>query len=523
MTVSGLVASLIQLVIGVLTRMQDWLGVRLFAVPVAFLARLQAFLRVAKKSVGVPPGGHVLVVGGGVSGLTAAVQIARKGKPNVKVTILEASNRWGGNIWSRTDGLELGPRSMRSAGAHGPEALDFLLTLGLCPRPLDPRYFSRRFIFSKHGVLRLSDAKSAVQAAWKLGMLGSFLRYVLWTPFRWTRRFLLPWVRRDDSMHDFFSERFGQEAGLVLGSAITNGVFAADSKNVSARRSFPAMVDMAGSFSKTFRQQLTRRVWGLVSPPPPKAAKYSAYTFPSGMERMIDALVAELEGNASVTMHLNTPLEQLNPHSGQWAAPGLADQKADAVILCCPLPTVMKLLPETASNLSRIPLSDIVCVSCICPTRQLAEFQRGFGMLCARGSYRHSHVLGVIFESCLAQSESHPEREVLSVMMGCDRQQDRGAFRAMSDEAFSEMAKEAVWDLLQVRPSRVEETVVTRWYDCLPQYLSGNRHDRVMNTFWRQANQMERTLFGGKFFADGVGVPDCVVSGLRAAEDITVL
>ena len=68
----------------------------------------------------------------------------------------------------------------------------------------------------------------------------------------------------------------------------------------------------------------------------------------------------------------------------------------------------------------------------------------------------------------------------------------------------------------------MKETIVARWFDCLPQYLSDNRHARIMDAFWKQANQMERTLFAGKFFGEGVGVPDCIISGIRAVESISI-
>ena len=63
-----------------------------------------------------------VVVGGGISGLTAAWNLARKAK-NIKVVLLEASQRVGGWVWSkktRQGGIfELGPRSLRVVGNEG--------------------------------------------------------------------------------------------------------------------------------------------------------------------------------------------------------------------------------------------------------------------------------------------------------------------------------------------------------------------------------------------------------------------
>ena len=57
-----------------------------------------------------------LVLGGGISGLTAAWNLARKGK-GINVVLLEASQRVGGwirSVKTRQGGIfELGPRSVR--------------------------------------------------------------------------------------------------------------------------------------------------------------------------------------------------------------------------------------------------------------------------------------------------------------------------------------------------------------------------------------------------------------------------
>ena len=62
------------------------------------------------------------VLGGGVSGLAAAWNLARKDR-KIKVVLLEATQRVGGwirSVKTRQGGIfELGPRSMRVAGRKG--------------------------------------------------------------------------------------------------------------------------------------------------------------------------------------------------------------------------------------------------------------------------------------------------------------------------------------------------------------------------------------------------------------------
>lgn len=69
---------------------------------------------------------RVAVLGGGISGLAAAWNLARR-RPNFEVLLLEHSERLGG--WMRShrteEGavFELGPRSLRTAGVAGKTTL----------------------------------------------------------------------------------------------------------------------------------------------------------------------------------------------------------------------------------------------------------------------------------------------------------------------------------------------------------------------------------------------------------------
>ena len=78
----------------------------------------------------------IAVLGGGVSGLTAAWNLARKGvanvgsQPQLEIALYEASNRVGGWIKSERSQegavFELGPRSLRTAGVAGKTSLELV-------------------------------------------------------------------------------------------------------------------------------------------------------------------------------------------------------------------------------------------------------------------------------------------------------------------------------------------------------------------------------------------------------------
>lgn len=74
---------------------------------------------------------NYIIVGGGISGLTTAWCLARYAPSTAKITLLEASNRFGGWIESKRVGnhqilFEQGPKTIRPAGIGGLLILDMV-------------------------------------------------------------------------------------------------------------------------------------------------------------------------------------------------------------------------------------------------------------------------------------------------------------------------------------------------------------------------------------------------------------
>src|SRR5829696_8122794 len=96
---------------------------------------------------------HVLIIGGGMSGLAAAHRVLEL-NPAAQVTILEASSNLGGTIQTKyRDGflLERGPDSFIS---EKPQALALAKRLGLEPQLIQTNEKYRRSFIVRNGRLR---------------------------------------------------------------------------------------------------------------------------------------------------------------------------------------------------------------------------------------------------------------------------------------------------------------------------------------------------------------------------------
>src|SRR5688500_1828377 len=97
---------------------------------------------------------HVVIVGGGISGLAAAHRLIELGLERRQITLIEASGRLGGTLQTQhRDGflLERGPDSFIS---EKPEAVALVKRLGLESRLIETNANYRRSFIVRNGRLR---------------------------------------------------------------------------------------------------------------------------------------------------------------------------------------------------------------------------------------------------------------------------------------------------------------------------------------------------------------------------------
>ncbi|KAI1136851.1 Protoporphyrinogen oxidase [Hypoxylon sp. FL0543] len=217
----------------------------------------------------------IAVIGGGITGLTAAYY-ASKRYPSAAITLFEGSSRFGGAIESAyvplTEGTALvcekGPRTLRANAPRAPVTYDLVHTLGLkenlttVPKQCSTsrtRYvlYPDRLVpipvFNSTPVSRYIaaiPAPSTLQARQLLrllhtlateplftGMLGSLLRSICFSAPR-------PPYIDDESIGCFLARRYGHHLVDNLASAIVNGLYAGDIYRLSAKALLPGLWEL---------------------------------------------------------------------------------------------------------------------------------------------------------------------------------------------------------------------------------------------------------------------------------------
>src|SRR5262245_46413519 len=188
---------------------------------------------------------RVAVIGGGVTGLTAAYDLHRR-RPDVELALFEARPGLGGNIRTEhEDGfiVDTGPDSFVITK---PDALTLCRELGLEAELCATEDEARHVYFAHDGRLELMPGGMALAVPTRIGpLLGTPL-----VSFPGRLRMLLePCVppRRDpgdESMEAFLTRRLGSNGAQRLAGPLLSGIYVGDIRELSMSATFPQLVEL---------------------------------------------------------------------------------------------------------------------------------------------------------------------------------------------------------------------------------------------------------------------------------------
>ncbi|WP_241483270.1 protoporphyrinogen oxidase [Nocardiopsis halophila] len=464
---------------------------------------------------------HVAVVGGGLSGLTAAYRLARGG---AGVTLLEAGERTGGKLESSPVAGVPVDAGAESVLARRPEALRLISELGLDdlvehPAPGPARIYSR-------GRLRAFPAGQVMgvpgdlRALARSGVLswGGTLRAAL--------DLVLPRtpVGGDVPIGAYITARMGSEVVDRLVEPMLGGVYAGRTDRLSLDSALPQIAPVARTERSLVRgvAALKRRQAAAAGDGPP-APVFA--TLRGGLAVLVDALTEQAEKHGA-DLRTRTPVRELRPgpESG-WVldADGAGRVAADAVVLACPAPAASRLLsgaaPEAARELGGIDYASMAITTFAFRAADFPPELNGSGFLV---SPREGLTIKAATFSSLKWpwlkeelDREHPGRDLVIVRCSVGR---AGEERVL-ERGDGELAEAALADLRTVCGLRGEplERRVTRWEGGLPQYDTGHAA-RVRRARAALAAAPPLALCGAAY--DGVGIPTCIASASGAAEEL---
>ncbi|MCB1033670.1 MAG: protoporphyrinogen oxidase [Acidobacteria bacterium] len=453
----------------------------------------------------------ILILGGGLTGLATAYYLAtraREAGAGLSLTVLEASDRWGGKIVSERAGgflIEGGPDSFIT---RKPWALELIRELGLDDQVIEtPPASGKVFLLRGGRPVELPE-----------GMV--FVVPTLEEPFLDSEVMSEEGKRRvlaevdvpprsetgDESLADFLRRRFGPEALDRLGQPLMAGIHAADPERLSLAAAFPEMATMETRFGSLIRGlRQVHRGSGLAA-----TKNSSRVSLRGGIGQLADTLAARLApgtlqlGRAAASLERGPEGFLVRDRRGGW-------WPADAVVIALPAfaasELVAELAPELAKRLGEIRYVSTATVSLGFRRQDVTHPLEGLGVVFPTAEGRD-------LQACTWSSSKFagraPESDVLiRAFVG-----GAGAEHLLDqdDEALVSLALDELTPLLGLgAPPHLMR--VYRWPQGIPQFEIGHRA-RVESIAAAGADGL--FLAGNAY--QGLGLPDAVRSAREAAD-----
>lgn len=441
----------------------------------------------------------IVILGGGISGLTLLWYLNKKYGSSVSIDLLEKNSRVGGWIQTASKGgtlFERGPRSCRTQG-HGQYTLQLIEELGLEEQVITAdRSAQQRYLYVDQQLQRIPTR------FWSF-LFSPLTRKVI--PHLFKEWKIPSGIDQDESIHSFFCRRLGGEITETFVDPLISGIYAGDIRQLSVKSCFPILFQWEQEYGSLLKGRwMTRRTLSHEVTPTPfiqKIKKEKIFSFKKGMETLTNALAHKMNKNISLkhevlAVHFHSEGIILNLSNGKTL-------NADLVYSTLPAQALSSLMrPHDAylADLLKIPTASVAVVNL--GYKQNLLKQKGFGYLIP--SKEKEEVLGIVWDSCVFPQQNQTCETRLTVMLGGTHAQD---FLNISEGDFLQAALGAVSRHLGImnEPDHVDIFIAR---EAIPQYVIG--HEEKKEKLFQEIKKLSPNfhLLGSSF--EGVSINDCI-------------
>ncbi|MFF5563962.1 protoporphyrinogen oxidase [Streptomyces sp. NPDC012623] len=453
--------------------------------------------------------GHVVVIGGGIAGLAAAHRLLDTG---VRVTLVEATDRLGGKL--RTGEIEgvpvdLGAESML---ARRPEAVELAEAVGLGPL-LQPPTATTASVWTR-GALRPMPKGHVMGVPGDPAALAGLLSDEGLA--RIAREPELPptEVGDDVAVGEYVARRLGREVVDRLVEPLLGGVYAGDAYRLSMRSAVPQLFDAIRTHDSLLAA--VRDLQARTARNPATGAVFAGIE--GGVGRLPGAVADAVRAGGGDIL-LETPVLGLSRAVDGWRV--RTDRRvlsADGVILATPAWSASALLaaesPAAAAELAEVEYASMALVTMVFRRDDLGTtVPEGSGFLVPPVEGRTIKAATFSTRKWGWVADAGPGLFALRTSVGRYGEEEQ---LQREDHELVEVSLTDLGDAFGLAAKPVD-TRVTRWTAGLPQYPVGHL-DRVARVREAVAALPGLRVCGAAY--DGVGIPACVASARRAADEI---
>jgi protoporphyrinogen/coproporphyrinogen III oxidase len=449
------------------------------------------------------------IIGGGISGLATAWYLTDAG---ISSTLIEARPRLGGVIQSEhVQGcvIEGGPDSFL---AVKPAAMELITQLGLAGEVINSNDHLRvTYIWKGGRLLPMPDGLQLMVPTKVIPLVTT--RLLSW---RTKLRMGMEWFRspgrhpEEQSVADFVAAHYGPEAVDYLAEPLLSGIFGGSPEAMSITSVLPRFVELEAKYGSLTRGVLAQR----------QAARAQQDSLPlfrslkGGLADLVAELARRLEGRTTVLHQRALAVERsaggfrIRLEDGWLEAPQL--------VLACEAHAAAELLAGVdgalAALLTAIPYSSSMTMALAFPNDAFPRPLRGFGFLVPKRERRR-------LVACTSVGVKFPYRvpQGVTLLRGFLGGADDPAVLAESDDAILATVLDELHEILRFQAAP-RFWRIYRWPRSMAQYAVGHPQ-RLAEIQARVAAIPGLHLAGNAY--EGIGIPDCIRLGKRAAAAIS--
>ncbi len=452
----------------------------------------------------------IIIIGGGISGLTALYYLRKKyaPKPDIVIRLLEKESTPGGTIKTierETFRYETGPNGFLD---NKPSTLELARELGLGNELITASPATKiRFICVKNVLYPLPSG------------VKSFFNF---KPLRFRDKlrvakefFVARGTNSEETVYEFGTRRLGEEFSKYFLDPMASGIFGGDAKNLNLKYAFPRIYQIEQEYGSLFKGMIAL---GLIKRQSKKKNSLGAgqpkgqlWSFKNGMGQLTEKLAvinkdfietdAKVEGifRQSNGYRVKTPRNEY-----------FADKLVMSVPAFCAADLLKNVHPNLSAQLLAIPYAPIIVVGLAYDKKQFEQLPQGFGYL--RPTHEKKEVLGVVFSSNIFSGRVPDEKILFQIMLGGFCHPD---ITQKSDDEIFALAKTEIATLLKPRGKPFDQFLL-RWPKAIPQYTRQypQSYKAIKGILSETPN-----LYWLPNYLEGISLNDCTTAAKQFSEN----
>lgn len=457
-----------------------------------------------------------LVVGAGISGISAAWELQKAGK---EYLICEASKKVGGCIATNRNGeflWEEGPSSFLPKD----EILSLISDAKLTDDVICVERKLPRFIFYNNKLNAVPASVLEFLTSDLLSFKGKLRLFI------GLLGFIKPLPKHEESVREFFTRHLGYEVAERLVEPFVSGVYAGDIDCLTSRAVFAKVFKIAGKGillpgiipglikSKLSRHNKSKKI---LNPNMPKIKRGKLCNLTNGLDSLPKALIKVMGNNVRLNWQaIAIKKTQEGFVTTFKTEDGLTEVSSKNLILALPAYITANLLQgidfEAIDNLNQIKYPPMASVITCWDQISAKNAPIGFGFLTPRSEGIRS--LGTVFTSALFAGRCPSGYRLFTSFMGgaTDSQVDKLSANDVAQQVIDDIAK--CVDI----PAQEAQVVASKlWSSAIPQYNKG--HLEHLHKIKQAQKKFTGLYLIGNYFS-GVSLGDCICNSQESIKPI---